>query len=179
MSGTLARVLTAVVLIPLVVSLVLWGPTWLVAIVVAGIILLALHEFFALGAKMNMPGYPRFTMLCAMGIVWTGTSGAQVSLYSEMERVFGVAVLLLARAEFFLAIFLLGVAILALSAKHGVKTALPSAAVSAGGLLFIAWPLSYLVSLHARATGALLFVLVVVWVLSVGTIPAIILNTTI
>jgi phosphatidate cytidylyltransferase len=164
MSGTGARVLTAVVLIPLVVWLVLWGPTWLVAIVVAGIILLALHEFFALSAKMNMPGYPKFTMLCALGIVWAVTSGAQDSLYSATERIFGIAGLVLAGPEFYLAVFLFGAAGLALVTKNGVKAALPSAAVSAGGLLFIAWPLSYLVSLHAKAAGLLLFVLVLVWV---------------
>lgn len=163
MSGTSARVITAIVLIPLVVSLVLWGPTWLVAIVVAVIILLALHEFFALGAKMSMPGYPKFTMLCAVGIVWAVTSGAQASLYSGTERVLGIGGLVLASPEFYLALFIFGVAVHALVTKNGVKAALPSAAVSAGGLLFIAWPLSYLVSLHAKATGMLLFVLVVVW----------------
>jgi phosphatidate cytidylyltransferase len=134
-----------------------------VAVVVAIIIALALHEFFALGAKMNMPGYPKFTMLCALGIVWAMACGAQASLYSEAERIIGTAGLVLASPEFYLAVFLFGAAGLALVTKNGIKAALPSAAVSAGGLLFIAWPLSYVVSLHAKATGVLLFVLVLVW----------------
>ncbi|MBI1749976.1 MAG: CDP-archaeol synthase [Acidobacteria bacterium] len=159
-----ARILTAVVLIPIVVSLVLWGPTWLVAVVVAGIILLALHEFFAIGAKMNMPGYPRFTMLCALGIVWAMSSGTYTIWYSGMTRIPVLFRFLLATREFYLAFFLIGMAGLALATKKGVAAALPSAAVSAAGLAFIAWPLSYLVNLHASSPIKLLFVLVVVWV---------------
>jgi phosphatidate cytidylyltransferase len=162
MSGTIARVLTAVVLIPLVVSLVLWGPTWLVAVVVAIIIALALHEFFALGAKMNMRGYPRFTMLCALGIVWAITfhsrwiSGNAGQLPNALER-------LLSSPEFYLAFLLLGVAGLALGSRRSITETLPSSAASAAGMLFIVWPLSYLVRLHSWAPRYLLFVLVLVW----------------
>ena len=70
---------------------------------------------------------------------------------------------LLGSPEFYLAFFLVGAATLALASKRGMADALPSGAVSAGGLLFIAWPLSYLVRLHALAPKFLLFVLVLVW----------------
>ncbi|MCL4522423.1 MAG: phosphatidate cytidylyltransferase [Acidobacteria bacterium] len=162
MSSTGARVLTAVVLIPLVVWLVLWGPTWLVAIVVAGIILLALHEFFALGAKIRMPGYPLFTMLCALGIVWA------MAFQTRWERADAGGFpnwfeYLLGSPEFYLVFFLLGTASLALVSKRGMADALPSGAVSGAGVLFIAWPLSYLVRLHALSPKFLLLVLVLVW----------------
>jgi phosphatidate cytidylyltransferase len=160
-SGTGARILTAVVLIPLVVSLVLWGPTWLVAIVVAGIILLALHEFFALGAKMNMPGYPRFTMLCALGIASAMLLRA-VPWIESPGPFLGFVVPLLASPEFYLAVFLIGAASLALASKRGMADAMPSGAVSAAGLLFIAWPLSYLIRMHTTRPSVLL-VLVLVW----------------
>ncbi len=161
MSGTGARVLTAIVLIPLVVWLVMWGPTWLVAVVVAGIILLALHEFFALGAKMNMPGYPKFTMLCALGIVWAMAFQARWDFRDtgpfpgQFERLMGFP-------ELYIVLFMIGAAVLTLLSKRAIVEALPSSAVSAGALLFIAWPLSYLVRLH-EAPRFLLFVLVLVW----------------
>ncbi len=158
MSGTAARILTAVVLIPLVAWLVLWGPTWLVAIVVAGIILLALHEFFALGAKMNMPGYPKFTMVCAVGIVLAMSRFADPGPYpSFLTQLTGPP-------EMYIAVFIIGVACLVLAAKGKLSDSMPSGAVSAAGLLFVAWPLSYLVRFHADSPRFLLFVLVLVWV---------------
>jgi phosphatidate cytidylyltransferase len=162
MSGTGARVLTAVVLIPLVVWLVLWGPTWLVAIVVAGIILLALNEFLTLGAKMNMPGYPKFTMVCALGIASAMTLRA-VPWLEEAGPILGLFISLLPSPEFYLAVFLIGAASLALASKRGIAHALPAGAVSAAGLLFIALPLSYLIRIHIIKPMGLLFILVLVW----------------
>jgi phosphatidate cytidylyltransferase len=164
MTGTVARVLTAVVLIPIVVSLVLWGPTWLVAVVVAGIILLALHEFFAIGAKMNMPGYPRFTMLCALGLLvnaevmsgmWNWATAHNPILW-ELVRLVG-------STERVLFYFVVGIAALTLKSTRGIVSALPDCAVSAAGMLFIAWPLSKLIGLHAMWPMLLLFTLVLVW----------------
>ncbi len=166
MSGTGARVLTAVVLIPLVVSLVLWGPTWLVAIVVAGIILLALHELFALGAKMNMPGYPRFTMLCALGLVMNMALLKLVEKWSvEMNQFFmSILLKLVGSIELVLFCFILGIVVLTLQSRSSIASALPNCAVSAAGMMFVAWPLSTLVNLHARYPELLLFTLVLVWV---------------
>jgi phosphatidate cytidylyltransferase len=165
MSGTAARILTAVVLIPLVVSLVLWGPTWLVAIVVAGIILLALHEFFALGAKMNMPGYPKFTMVCALALVANRAfqmlvenwSGDFFSVFSLLDRFLGTP----DRIIFY---FVLGCGISTIMSRRGVAAALPDCAVSASGMLFIAWTLSRLIQIHSVGRELLLFTLVLVWV---------------
>jgi len=46
---TWKRVATAAVLIPVVVGLVLWGSTAIVALATALVMLLALFEYFALG----------------------------------------------------------------------------------------------------------------------------------
>lgn len=166
MSGTVARVLTAIVLIPLVVSLVLWGPTWLVAIAVAGIILLALHEFFALGAKMNMPGYPRFTMLCALGLVMNMALLKLVEKWSVEMNPFFMSILLklVVSIELVLFYFIFGIVVLTLQSRSAIASALPNCAVSAAGMMFVAWPLSTLVNLHARYPELLLFTLVLVWV---------------
>ncbi len=169
MNSTLARVLTAIVLIPLVVSLVLWGPTWLVGIVVAGIILLALHEFFALGAKMNMPGYPLFTMFCALGLVmnmaWLPMAWLLARIWSlEVNALFlSIVARLAGSTGLILFYFLLGIAVLTLNSRRAIAAALPDGAVSAAGMLFVAWPLSTLVELHARMPKLLLFTLVLVW----------------
>jgi phosphatidate cytidylyltransferase len=165
MSGTGTRVLTAVVLIPIVVALVLWGPTWLVAIVVAGIILLALQEFFALGAKMNMRGYPRFTMLCALGLVMNMALLMLMEKWSVELNAFFISILLklAGSTEVVFFYFLLGIAVLTLSSRGAIAAALPDGAVSAAGMLFIAWPLSTLVNLHGRMPKLLLFMLVLVW----------------
>ena len=81
MRGT--RVLTAIVLIPIVVVAVWWGPTWLIALLVAGVTLLALREFFDLGEKVGMSGYRLWTMFCALGLVFSQLGATR----SEERRV--------------------------------------------------------------------------------------------
>jgi len=68
---TWKRVATAAVLVPLVVSLVLWGSTAVVAMAIALFTLLALFEYFALGEAIGHRAY-RF---------WTGS----VRYYSFMR----------------------------------------------------------------------------------------------
>ena len=63
------RVATAVVLIPLVVSLVLAGSTGLVAVAVALVILLAIFEYFSLGEAIGHRAYRLWTAFCAMLLV--------------------------------------------------------------------------------------------------------------
>ena len=53
---TAKRVATAAILIPVVVGLVLWGSTAVVALVLALVILLALFEYFSLGDAMGHRG---------------------------------------------------------------------------------------------------------------------------
>ncbi len=65
------RVLTALVLAPLVLALVFLGPKWLITLVVAGVAMLAAWEFLALtehrGAKP-----PRLAVLVAIGCLFLG-----------------------------------------------------------------------------------------------------------
>src|SRR5262252_8284891 len=76
-SMTWKRVATAVVLIPLVVGLVLWGSTAFVSIGIALVTLLALFEYFALGEAIGHRAYRFWTATCALGLIyaqWRGVS---------------------------------------------------------------------------------------------------------
>ncbi len=65
------RILTALVLAPLVLALVFLGPKWLITLVVAGVAMLAAWEFLALtehcGAKP-----PRLAVMVAIGCLFLG-----------------------------------------------------------------------------------------------------------
>src|SRR5256712_4563067 len=67
---TWKRVATAVVLIPLAVSLVLWGSTAMVSIALALVTLLALFEYFALGEAIGHRAYRFWTALCALFLIY-------------------------------------------------------------------------------------------------------------
>src|SRR3982074_2031391 len=67
---TWKRVATAAVLIPVVVGLVLWGSTIVVALVVALVMLLALFEYFALGDAIGHRAHRFWTATCALIILY-------------------------------------------------------------------------------------------------------------
>ena len=67
---TWKRVATAAVLIPVVVGLVLWGSTIVVALVLALVMLLALFEYFALGDAMGHRAHRFWTATCALIILY-------------------------------------------------------------------------------------------------------------
>ncbi len=166
------RVLTAAVLIPFAVGLVLWGSTALLSIAVALIILLALFEYFALGEAIGHRPYRFWTATCALALVY-----AQWRAVSEPAYNLGGGYIAFGRSEwltgagspvvaaFFL--FVLGVAALSLWTKRPLVETLPAAGISASGLILVAFPFSFAIPLHAAGTqgpALLLFALVVVWV---------------
>jgi len=168
----LARVLTAAVLLPVVVLAVTWGPSWVVAALVALVTLLALHEFFRLGERVGLRGYHRWTTVCALALVLEQWATADVRTWpmgpdAKLVRTTGVLVLPL---EFVFIVFALGAAVIALASRRGLRTSesgvLPAVGISASGLLFVALPLSYLVRLEGiepRGPQLVLFALVLVW----------------
>lgn len=169
---TWKRVATAVVLIPLVVGLVLWGSTAMVAMGMALVILLALFEFFALGDAIGHRAYRFWTATCALGLVyvqWLAAIapsyelGGGLALHREIGKILGV----LPTVADVLFIFLLGVAGLTLWTRRPLVEGLPSAGISCSGLILVALPLSYAIRLHAENPDGprlLLFVLVITWV---------------
>jgi phosphatidate cytidylyltransferase len=67
--------------------------------------------------------------------------------------------------ECVLLVFVLGLAAQVLFGRRGLSEALPSLGISAAGLLLVAWPLSYIVRIHALENGRvwLLFTLALIW----------------
>lgn len=163
---TATRVLTALVLGPLVVGLVWFAPTWVVAVVVAAVTLLVLHEFFALGARIGFPGYARWTMVVA-GVLffsqWVAIESSEARIDWAMPAWSWMRFL---SVDLVLVVFVLGVAIAAVASRRGIAEALGSSSLSAGGLLLVAYPLAYLVVLHGSSLAGRKFVLLtlgVVW----------------
>ena len=167
-SGTAARVLTAAVLIPAVAALVWWGPTWLVAALGGLVALLALLEFFSLGAHLNLHAYRLWTSLCALGIFfqqWTASAAQswQLGRNLRLTQSSRIAELPLELVFF---VFLLGCTATIFASQRPLAEAMGDIGISSAGLLFIALPLSAVVRIHALdviGPKLLLFTLVLVW----------------
>jgi phosphatidate cytidylyltransferase len=169
---TWKRVATAVVLVPLVVGLVLWGSTALVSLAIALVTLLALFEYFALGEAIGHRAYRFWTAFCALLLVfvqWWVVSGQAYGMPRRLTVKRGVDYLfatpLTMQDVFFF--FVLGIAALSLWTKRPLVETLPAAGISASGLILVAFPLSFAIPLHAagaQGPALLLFALVVIWV---------------
>lgn len=142
----LTRVLTALVLIPVVLALVLWAPGWLFLLGVLPIALLGLWEYLEL-----------------MGRV--GTAPARLPLY-----LVGLAVWLIAafRPVHLLAAVVVGSLVLFVAAlrRKGLPAEIPAATTaSVFGLLYVAIPFALVFELRGGPDGrwVLLYLLVLVW----------------
>jgi phosphatidate cytidylyltransferase len=169
---TWKRVLTAAVLIPVVVALVLKASTGILAIAVAMVMLLALFEFFALGDAIGHRAYKFWTGSCALLLIYLQWRAAELESYelagglTAYHKIpwFSGGLLSL---EFAFFIFVLGVAAITLFTKRPLVESLPAAGISASGLILVAFPVSYAVRLHAAGKQGpilLLFAMVIVWV---------------
>jgi phosphatidate cytidylyltransferase len=172
---TWKRVLTALVLIPIVVGLVLFTSTAVVAIATAIITVLALWEYFALGDAIGHRAYRRWTTFCALVLIFlqwrvlrpfatlvaTPISELHADYVSHARR---ISALSSPATLFFLS--LLGITALTLFTRRPLVEALPAAGISSSALLLVAFPLSYAVRLHGfidEGPRLLLFALVITW----------------
>lgn len=163
----LARVLTAVVLIPLVVAVVLWAPLWFVTLVASIVIFLALYELFGLGARMGFQAYQAWTFLCVAGILLAQWSAAQSEVRTlepgvQLVREHGGLI----SSDAVLLLFALGAAAIGVLSKQALAAVLPSIGVSSAGILLVAWPLSFLVRLQGTpriGPRLVIFTLALVW----------------
>ena len=164
---TRQRLLTAAVLIPVVIGADLYGPTWLIALLVAVVTALALREFFALGAQAGLPGHPRWTIVCGLLLIaaqYIDTNRENIFSALNFELLSRPLESLLQGMIF--VVFILGVILITLASAGSPKKGLPEVAVSAGALLFVGWPMSFLVRIHAISNlgpQLLLFLLLVIW----------------
>ena len=164
----LLRLLTAAVLIPIVVALVWWGPAWALAAVAAGVAILALIEFFALGERVGLRAFRAWTILCAAGIFYAQYSVGLVETRSVTGSISIVRHLQAGTVpvEIVLLIFVLGATGIGLATRRALQDVLPGLAVSSAGLLFIALPFSYIVrieEIERSGRELVLFTLLLVW----------------
>ncbi|HXN73056.1 MAG TPA: phosphatidate cytidylyltransferase [Candidatus Acidoferrales bacterium] len=164
----LLRILTALVLIPIVVALVWWGLPSLIAGLAGIVAILAIIELFDLANRVGLRAYQKWTIVCVAGLFYAQYSQGFVETPAVVEGfslvrnaaggVFSIEALLL--------VFVFGCVSIGLFTRRPLHEVLPSVSVSAAGLLFIALPFSYLVRLNnIERTGRqlVLFTLCLVW----------------
>ncbi|HKS81143.1 MAG TPA: phosphatidate cytidylyltransferase [Candidatus Acidoferrales bacterium] len=162
------RILTALALIPIVVGLVWFGPVGLLAVAAAGVAMLALVEFFELGERVGLHGFRKWTIACTAGLFYaqysTGMmqthefSGGLAVIHSPSGATLSIEAVLL--------VFVFGCVCIGLATRRSLHDVLPGMSLSAGGLIFVALPFSYIVRIseterHGREL--VLFTLVLIW----------------
>jgi phosphatidate cytidylyltransferase len=166
---TLTRVLTALVLMPVIIALVLFAPTWGVALATAVVTVLALWEYFALGEAIGHRAYRLWTCLAALAFIYV--QNEIVHFGNVLPRLYGVdpykAGFGADRAlEFVLLLFVFGIACRSLFTRRPLVETLPAAGISSSAFLLVAFPLSFAVRLHGvseQGPRLLLFALVITW----------------
>jgi phosphatidate cytidylyltransferase len=171
---TWKRVGTAAVLMPVVIALVLWGSTTVVAVAVAVVTAVALWEYFGLGEAIGHRAYRVWTVVCAGLLIiqqaayhggWLTTEripGGHTAFVPARIQI--LLVLYSATTVFFL--FVLGLTVITIWGKRVLVEALPAAGISSSALLLVAFPLSYAVPLHGlggMGPRFLLFACAITW----------------
>jgi phosphatidate cytidylyltransferase len=153
------RVLTAVVLIPVVLLIVFKAPLWLFALVVAAIVMLALYEYLNIVKACAIQPIVWLTylmsLLVVVGLLSLGLDLVYMSFPWWLGIIFSPAVLLLLPVIF-------GVPI---AFRQDMQGSLQAAAASSFGVLYIAVSLGLLIPLrHSPGNEYLIpFILFSVW----------------
>jgi len=164
---TWKRVGTAAVLMPVVIGLVLWGSTTVVAVAVAVLTAVALWEYFGLGEAIGHRGYRVWTVICAALLIYAQwIAGHDLWFSDRIYILFGHSFgeHPTALGVFFL--FVLGLTVITVWGKRVLVEALPAAGISSSALLLVAFPLSYAVPLHGlggMGRKFLLFACAITW----------------
>lgn len=147
MGSTLKRILTAAVLIPLVVALVLWAPGWLFALAVLPFVWLALWEYLELAGRTG-PVPTRWTLyLLSLGLLLAAwlTPG-------QLLAVLVGAVLVVLAVELF--------------RRPALVELLPTASAGLFGLFYTAVPFALMIALRDSGQGPriILYALLLIWI---------------
>jgi phosphatidate cytidylyltransferase len=157
------RVLTAVALVPVVLLLVFRAPLWLFALAVAGIILLALHEYLSISEAAGIEPTKWLTYVMALlpfvagwKDIWHYGQGENYKIEFSLFFLFGWQDVLMVAAVVF------GVPLVF---RKDLKMGLAAVASSILGLIYIAVPLSLLLCMRADSFTKVLiiFTLFSVW----------------
>src|ERR1700722_1784808 len=164
----LLRIATAAVLIPIVLTLVWYGPPALLAPIAAIVAILALFEFFAIGDKIGLRAFKKWTYFSAALIFYAQYSQGLVETHTFSE---GVSVIrnaatgILSLDAAFL-IFIFGCVAIGLFTRRPLLEVLPPIPITSAAILFFALPFSYILrvnELESVGKKLVLFTLVLVW----------------
>ena len=140
---TWKRVATAVVLMPVVIGLVLWGSTTVVAVAVAVLTAVALWEYCGLGEAIGHRAYRVWTVVCAVLLIYAQWMTAYDNRVTDrVYFLFGHPLGELPSALWVFFLVVLGLTVITLWGKRALVEALPAAGISSSGLLLVAFPLS-------------------------------------
>jgi phosphatidate cytidylyltransferase len=161
------RVLTAVVLIPLVMADIFFAPEWLVILSVGVVAVLAANEFLQLAAASGIAPF-RWVVIAVIALNFAaGAVYAAGQRYSDYALITPLLVM---------SMFLLPFVFLLLGLrKQELREALPAAAVSYLTFYYIAFPLASLIVVWRMGTegpALLATVLVVTWIGDVAAMYA-------
>lgn len=161
------RVLTAAALVPLVLLALFRAPIWLFALLVAGIIVLALREYLAIAEAAGIKPFQRLTYAVGLLPILVFLIYRLVERFSSGER--GYALYPhdypLLRALWILPILAPVIMGIPLVFRRELRSGLAAAAVSVFGGLYIAWSMALLIALRSNPAQSVLivFVLFSVW----------------
>lgn len=153
------RVLTAVVLIPVVLLVVFRAPLWLFALAVAGIVILALHEYLNLVKSYGIEPMKSLAYLVSLfailGLAILSSEIFSLAFAPRVGIVFSPAILLILPVIFGIPVVF----------RSEMRMALPAAAGSAFGVLYLAVSLGLLIPLRQSKGNEFLvvFALFSVW----------------
>lgn len=153
------RVLTAVVLVPFVLLLVFRAPLWLFALAVAGLIILALHEYLNIAKAAELKPFFVLTYIMAL-LPFVSYRGWFAPLNPKVE--FSLFFLYGWQGVLMIAAVVFGIPLVF---RKDLKMGLASAATSVFGLIYIAVSLSFLVCMRGDGftKPLIIFVLFSVW----------------
>lgn len=153
----LKRVLTAVILIPIVLLIVLRAPVQVLAVVAAIVALLTIHELLKLAEAydiqpLRLPTYIFIGLFFLLLAVNPGSTPLLSTAAFTYSSLFAAAFVTFA----FLTIAM---------RRENLRTAFPAALVSAFAFGYVALPLAFLVQLREQWSGAflILYLLLLVW----------------
>ena len=141
------RILTALVLIPLALALVLWAPPWLFFLGVLPFVLLALWEYLELAGRTGGVPARWVVYLVALGVLLAAAFRPQHLLAAFI----GGSLLLFAAA---------------IIRREGLAEVLSASAAAVFGLLYVVVPFALVLELRAQEQGprVVLYLLLLVWV---------------
>jgi phosphatidate cytidylyltransferase len=162
------RVLTAAVLIPVVLLIVFKAPLWLFALVVAAIIVLALHEYLGMVEAAGIKPFRRQTYAISLVpillFLYLYLQFRNTDSELRMFWVYPADAALLQNWWIFVGLAPLVFGVLLVFRKD-LRSGLASVAVSAFGMLYIGFPLALFIAMRADDFYCILilFVLFSVW----------------